>query len=262
MAFATFSRDPLEVPIVATAVHNGHELRPEVEELMLLDADTRLREEDPFTDFFAAAFEAFAVVHRSRFEVDLNRVRDRALYSEPDDAWGLDLWRGDLPAQVRSESLRLYDQFYADLTRLLDEVVAAHGGFVLYDLHSYNHRRGGADFATAPEAENPAVNVGTGSVPGGWNKVSGAFIEEMSRHRQGDNILDVRENVKFRGQRLAGWVHEHYGKVACALAIELKKTWMDEWTGTVDSTAQQELRDALLATVGPVTEAWRSIAGQ
>lgn len=262
MRFATFSLGATEVPVVATAVHNGHLLRPEVEELMLLDADSRLREEDPFTDFFAAAFEVSAIVHRSRFEVDLNRVRGKAVYGQPEDAWGLDLWRGELPEEVVTESLRLYDHFYADLGRLLNEVVAAHGGFVLYDLHSYNHRRDGAGSATAPAAENPAVNVGTGSMPSAWSKVAGTFIEEMSHHRQGDKILDVRENVKFRGQRLAGWVHEKYGQVACALAIELKKTWMDEWTGTVDTTAQRKLREALLATVGPVSEAWRTIVGQ
>ncbi len=36
-------------PIVATAIHNGHDVRPEVRELLAISEEDRLREEDPFT---------------------------------------------------------------------------------------------------------------------------------------------------------------------------------------------------------------------
>ena len=64
--------------IIATSVHAGHDLRPEVQDLMVLDEATRLREEDPFTDRIAAVAPARVVVHRSRFETDLNRIREKA----------------------------------------------------------------------------------------------------------------------------------------------------------------------------------------
>ena len=38
-----------EGPIVATAIHDGHEVRDEVGSLLALDEAGRLREEDPFT---------------------------------------------------------------------------------------------------------------------------------------------------------------------------------------------------------------------
>ncbi|HEU4335868.1 MAG TPA: hypothetical protein VFR45_01015, partial [Nocardioides sp.] len=41
-------------PVVATSVHAGHELRPEIAEAMVLDRAERFREEDPFTDRLAA----------------------------------------------------------------------------------------------------------------------------------------------------------------------------------------------------------------
>ncbi|MGH9894592.1 MAG: hypothetical protein ACREA0_21960, partial [bacterium] len=47
MPFARFQRASSESPIVATAVHIGHAVRPEVEKYMALDAATRLRKEDP-----------------------------------------------------------------------------------------------------------------------------------------------------------------------------------------------------------------------
>ena len=173
----------------------------------------------------------------------------------------MDLWKGPLAVDVQSESLGLYDQFYTDLGKLLDETVAAHGGFVLYDLHSYNHRRSGPDAPAEPAAANPVINLGTGSLPSRWRPVADAFTATMSAQRMGTDLLDVRENVKFRGREVAAFVHKRYGDVGCALAIECKKVWMDEWTGEVDTKLQAELRNALLGTVGPVLTAWRTLAG-
>jgi N-formylglutamate deformylase len=262
--FAAFQSDPgggVGRPLVATAVHNGHEVRADVAELLALDEEIRLREEDPFTDFFATAFDTSVVVFRSRFEVDLNRSRPEAVYGNADESWNLEVWRTPLPAAVKDESLRLYDQFFADLETLLDEIVATHGGFVLYDLHSYNHRRQGPDSTPAPPAENPVVNLGTGSLPEAWQRVADTFLEVMRTHQAAGESIDARENVKFRGRHVASWVHENYGEIACALAIELKKVWMDEWTGEVDVGRQAALRHALIATVEPVTAVWRTCAG-
>lgn len=36
-------------PIIGTAIHDGHLIRPDIASLMALSADQRLREEDPFT---------------------------------------------------------------------------------------------------------------------------------------------------------------------------------------------------------------------
>jgi len=261
--FAAFRRDPggPGLPLVATAVHNGHEVRADVTKLLALDEGTRLREEDPFTDFFATAFGTSVVVLRSRFEVDLNRSRQEAIYGNADEAWNLEVWKKPLPAAMKDESLRLYDRFFADLQTLLDDVVATYGGFVLYDLHSYNYRRQGPDSAPAPPEENPVVNLGTGSLPEAWRGVADTFLDVLRTHELAGVSIDARENVKFRGRHVASWVHENYGEIACALAIELKKVWMDEWTGEVDVQRQAALRHALLATVEPVTAVWRTCAG-
>ncbi|HJU81559.1 MAG TPA: N-formylglutamate amidohydrolase [Acidimicrobiia bacterium] len=262
MPFATFERSPTELgAVVATAIHNGHDLRPEVESHMALDPATRLREEDPFTDFFAAPFPDSVIVHRSRFEVDLNRPREIAVYADAEESWGLEVWSSPLPAPIREESLRLYDGFYHDLGGWLDEIVHTRGGFVLYDLHSYNHRRDGPAAAPAPPEENPVVNLGTGSLPARWRQVAEAFCESMARQFVGGEAIDARQNVKFRGRQLAAWVNERYRANGCALAIELKKVWMDEWSGEPFQLIQKELRAALLATVDPITEAWRAVAG-
>lgn len=122
---------------------------------------------------------------------------------------------------------------------------------MLYDIHSYNHRRPGPESSPEPEIDNPQVNLGTGTLPGRWRQVADAFLTSMGA------TIDVRENVKFRGRAVAAFVHEKFGDVGCALAIEFRKSFMDEWTGEVDGLALKHLAVALGETRGPVWEAQR-----
>lgn len=245
--FSTVGRSAL--PLVCTAIHAGHELRPEVAAAVVLDEPTRLREEDPFTDRLTAAGGVPVVVHRSRFEVDLNRPRDGAVYTTPDTAWGLDVWGGTPPEGLVERSLALYDGFYAEMGDLMDEL-AQQGPFLVLDLHSYNHRRDGADGPAAPVAENPEVNLGTGTVDlDRWAPVAEGFMEALGRQQVAGHRLDVRENVRFRGGQLSRWVNERYDGRGVALAVELKKVFMDEWTGVPDEVHLGSLLDALRAAV-------------
>ena len=238
--------------LVATAIHNGHDLRPETAAEMVLDEPTRRREEDPYTDVIGAAAPARVVVHHSRFEVDLNRPRDSAVYRTPADCWDLEVWRSSpLSEDVAERSLAQYDAFYADLGERLD-VVAARGPFVVYDVHSYNHRREGED---ADADENPEVNLGTGTVDPVFAPVVASFADTLRGQVVQGHHLDVRENVKFEGRALAWWVHERYAGRGVCLALEFKKTFMDEWTGGADHAHLAELQRALAATHAPVLDA-------
>lgn len=241
--------------LVTTAVHAGHQLRPEIAASLLVDERARRREEDPFTDLIAEpSSRSRVVVHRSRFEVDLNRPRDRAVYRTPDDAWHLPLWStGELDAALLVTSLAGYDQFYAELAERLDRL-AAGGPFVVFDVHAYNHRRGGPDAVASPAAGNPEVNVGTGSLHPRFRPVVAAFIDALAS-RPGAGGLDVRENVRFRGGELARWVHRRYPAIGCVLAVDFKKTFMDEWTGEPDLPRVAVLADALAGTAAPVLSA-------
>jgi len=240
--------------VVAVAIHAGHDLRADVQELVTLDDATRLREEDPYTDRLTAVAGTRVVSHRSRFEVDLNRPRNGAVYREPKHAWGLEVWREPLPPAVAQRSLEVYDAFYAALADVLDRL-QARGPFVVLDLHSYNHRRESPTAPPAPQADNPEVNVGTGSLPRDqWGPVVDRFIEDLAGARVRGRRLDVRENVRFRGGHLSQWVHQHYADRGCALAIELKKTFMDEWTGDVDDDHLGQLASALRSTIPGLAE--------
>lgn len=237
-------------PIVAVAIHAGHALRPEVAERMRLTDAERLREEDPFTDEWTKIADTRVVAHRSRFEVDLNRPREGAVYAKPEQSWGLEVWTGRLPAAVIERSLEIRERFYAMFEALLEEKRRRYGRFVVYDIHSYNHRREGVEGAFADPAGNPEVNVGTGTmVRDRWASVVDRFMADLRAFGSGEQALDVRENVKFRGGYLSQFVHERFPDAGCALAIEFKKVFMDEWTGMPNEARIAWLREALASTV-------------
>ena len=91
-------------PVLATAIHNGHTVRADIEALMAISAEERLREEDPFTEFVTRDVPNRIVFHRSRFEIDLNRPREGAVYLSPEQAWGLDIWK-QRPAGRRNRTV-------------------------------------------------------------------------------------------------------------------------------------------------------------
>jgi hypothetical protein len=239
-----------EGPLVAVALHHGHQVRDEVIRHLALDEVTRLREEDPLTGEWTAVAPHRIVVNRSRFEMDLNRPRDKAVYRRPEDAWGLEVWKPGTPDKLFERSLAQYDAFYAEMRELFDALVRTHGRFLVLDIHSYNHRRGGSDGPLADPAGNPQVNVGTGTMDRArWAPVVDRFIAELSSADfPGDSLegpLDVRENVRFFGGNFPRWIHEQYPETGCALALEFKKIFMDEWTGQADRRLMGAIHVAL-----------------
>jgi len=238
-----------EGPLVAAAIHSGHAIRPAVVEHLALDEAERLREEDPFTEELAALAPTHIIGRRSRFEVDLNRPPEKAVYLEPADAWGLTVWRGRLPDALVAESLAHYDMFYATVRALLEQLLTQHKRIVVLDVHSYNHRRNGAASPIDDEAANPEVNIGTGSMDGAvWGGVVDRLIADLRACKAAGRPLDVRENVRFRGGHFPQWIHATFPEQVCAIAIEFKKTFMDEWTGEVYPPRFEALKGALLST--------------
>lgn len=242
-------------PLVAAAIHSGHAIRGEVAELLALDDDERLREEDPFTDRWTRVAANRLIVQKSRFEVDLNRPRKKAVYISPEDAWGLQVWRFAPPQSLIGASLAIYDAFYKDLHRFLRGLVERHERVVVYDLHSYNHRRNGPDEEPADPELNPEINVGTSTMyRRRWVTVVDCFLKDLqSFHFQGRH-LDVRENVKFFGGHFSEWIHEEFPGSVCVLSIEVKKMFMDEWTGQPDTESVEAVKQAIQSTVDGVLE--------
>jgi N-formylglutamate deformylase len=248
-----WSIDAGDGPIVATAIHSGHELRPDVAEWLAIPEADRLREEDPLTGIWTTVGDSSIRVYRSRFEVDLNRPREKAIANDPADAWGLEVWRETPPPHVIERSLKQYDRFYSDVGKLLDILIERWNSVLVLDLHSYNHRRAGPDQPGGSVVKNPEVNVGTGTMDRDrWASLVDAFIAALRSQTYQRRQLDVRENVKFQGGFFPRWLHSTYPEKVCVLSLEFRKFFMDEWSATANVMALEELRVALRNTANAV----------
>jgi len=241
--------------IAAVALHDGHDVRQEVADLMVISEADRWREEDPFTAAWTTIADTQIVVKRSRFELDLNRSREKAVYINSRDAWGLKVWRSVPPPEIIARSLAEYDAFYANLERVFRDLERRHGRFVVFELHTYNHRRLGQKAEPADPKYNPEINLGTATLDRDrWHPVIDSFLADLRNFDYLGRKLDVRENIKFYGGHFPTWVHQKFPNSACVLSIEVKKFFMDEWTNEVDIEQLEAIRHALQSTVPGILE--------
>lgn len=218
-------------PLIATAIHDGHHTRDSLQEIFNLNDSERLREEDPFTAKWLNFTDNRIIVHHSRFEADINRPRAKAVYVNPEDVWGLKVWKEAPTKEMLSASISVYDGFYERAKEYFDSLFRLHDKLVVFDIHSYNHRRE-AENKQADVDKNPEVNLGTQNMNRQkWQPTVNALLESFQSFDYDGRHLDVRENVKFKGGYFGQWLYQQYGDKIAPISIEFKKFFMDEWTG-------------------------------
>ncbi|MCB5261382.1 MAG: N-formylglutamate amidohydrolase [Candidatus Cloacimonetes bacterium] len=229
-------------PVLALAIHNGHRLPEALLPYTQISAEDRFREEDPHTGSIANRYANHIILETSRFAVDLNRSPEKAVYQNPEDAWGLVVRNGVLPHSVLSGLLYSYQNWYTTLRYQLERMLERHPVVIVLDLHSYNHRRGGPDAPPDPQEKNPDIILGRSNLPEGYYH----FIEDLRQRLDGQSFawgsLDVRCDVKFPGGHLPRFLNDRYpGKVIC-VAVEFKKIFMDEHSGVLNPVRLDSLR--------------------
>jgi N-formylglutamate amidohydrolase len=233
-------------PLITTAIHAGHLLHPRALDNMVVPETHRLYEEDPFTDLLAKSCSSNVIVSLSRFCVDLDRPREKAVYLSPEDAWGLNVWRQRPRQPFITTMVDIHQAFFKDLKSLINEKVVQHGRCVVLDLHSYNHRRLGPDAQPDSDHKNPEINIGTEHLDKNiWGGTLDRFVEAMKGCPGSEGLTDVRENVKTGGGHLSQWVNLNWPGTVFCLTLEFRKSFMDEWSGKLDPEAFERLQRIL-----------------
>jgi N-formylglutamate amidohydrolase len=252
-----------EIPIIATAIHSGHFVRPEVADQLKISEIDRLREEDPYTSGWTEISESRIICNKSRFEVDLNRTRDKAVYISPEDAWGLDVWETEPSISLINDSLAYYDKFYQEVKQLILDIKNQYGYFVALDLHSYNYLRNGPKNPPANPSLNPDINIGTDSIINvRWKPLIKRFIAELRNASYLNHQLDIRENIKFKGGNFPRWINTTFADSGCAIAVEVKKIFMNEWTGVLYKKRYNAIKKVLASTIPGMVEGLQIIKEQ
>jgi len=207
------------VSYVCGAVHDGHQFRKELWDNCLHTEYDRWFEEDPCTKEFVKSHPIVIAGCDSRFEYDLNRDPDNAIY---EDAWGKKLWKNPLPENDKELSLQKHHNFYKVVHALIAKLEEKFGAVVVYDMHSYNWRRW--------EREVPVINLGTANID------NTRYGESVEAWRSSLSELELPHEIKatskindtFQGNGyFLKYITKNF-KNTLVLATEFKKIYCDE----------------------------------
>jgi len=237
------------VPYICGAVHDGHHFRKELWEKCIHTEYERWYEEDPCTREMVQSHPIVIAGRDSRFEYDLNRDSENAIY---DDAWGKKLWKLPLTDEEKEVSLKKHIAFYTVVDALVAKLENIYGKVIVFDMHSFNRKRW--------NREIPTWNLGTDNID---NKRFGDVVESWRRKLAEITFLeriksDAKINDTFQGN---GYFLKHitkHFKNTLVLATEIAKVYCDEETGIVYPeivrTVEQQLIDLIPRQVAEFME--------
>ena len=230
------------IPYVCASLHSGHKMREELIPLLNLEEHERWYEEDPETDKLIESFPIQIIARDSRFEYDLNRSPEEAVYTS---AWGKNVWRQPVPADEKRVSIRKHANFYRVCHALIEKIEQLFGGCLIYDIHSFNHRKKG-DFL-------PVFNIGTEHIDiSRYTDIIHTWKRELQKITIPNLTTEVQENMVFNGR---GYFLRYItGQLqnTLVLATEIRKIYCNEETGElyplVITSISNGLKKAVLHT--------------
>lgn len=208
------------VPYVCGAVHDGHQFRKTLWDNCLHTEYERWYEEDPETKNMVISHPIILAGCDSRFEYDLNRAPETAIYN---DAWGKQLWKTPLPDTERQKSLEKHNAFYKVVHSLIQKIESKFGIAIVYDMHSYNWKRW--------DREVPTWNLGTANID------NNRFGEDIEAWRQSLSELQLPNGIKstskindtFQGNGFfLKFITQNFQNTL-VLATEIAKVYCDEY---------------------------------
>ena len=211
-------------PYVCGAVHDGSQFRKSLWENCLHSEYDRWYEEDPCTKEMVQSHPVVIAGCDSRFEYDLNRGPDTAIY---EDAWGKKLWRDPLPETEKEHSLRKHSAFYQVTHALMSKIESKYHRAIVFDMHSYNWKRW--------DREVPVWNLGTTNID---NERFGGLVEswrkklaDMDLPNGINTTAGINDTFYGKGYFLK-YITDHF-KNTLVLATEIAKVYCDEYSGII-----------------------------
>ena len=211
-------------PYICAAVHDGHQFRKSLWDNCLHTEYDRWYEEDPCTSEMVASHPIVLSGCDSRFEYDLNRPPDGAIYS---DAWGKPLWKTPLSAAEYDHSMRKHASFYSVVHALVEQIEGKYGKAIVFDMHSYNWKRW--------DREVPTWNLGTSNIDNErFGEIVTAWQQKLETIKLPNSIKsDCKINDTFQGNGFfLKYITTTFGNTL-VLATEIAKVYCDELTAII-----------------------------
>jgi len=229
------------VHYVCGAVHDGHQFRKDLWDNCLHTEYERWYEEDPETKNMVISHPILIAGMDSRFEYDLNRAPETAIYV---DAWGKQLWKKPLPDQERQKSLNKHHSFYKVVNALISKIEEKFEICVVYDMHSYNWKRW--------DRAVPTWNLGTSNVDQTrFNEDINSWSESLGKLQLPGGIQSTSKiNDTFQGNGyFLKFISQNFQNTL-VLATEIAKVYCDEYDyimyPEVVASVEKQLRTRLV----------------
>ncbi|WP_190808812.1 N-formylglutamate amidohydrolase [Flagellimonas sp. S3867] len=211
-------------PFVCGAVHDGHHFRRSLWENCLHTTYERWYEEDPCTKQFVQSFPIVIAGCDSRFEYDLNRPPETAIF---DTAWGKQLWKNPLPEDEKQHSQKKHSNFYRVVQALMGKLESKFQNTLVFDMHSYNWKRW--------DREVPVWNLGTTNIDNGrYGNLVELWRSMLQNVKLPNGITSTAKiNDTFQGNgHFLKFITKNF-KNTLVLATEISKIYCDELTGII-----------------------------
>lgn len=228
------------VPYICTAIHAGHGFGEPYKAKSLINDKNRLREEDPYTDRLIDSFPITITALNSRFQYDLNRSNHSCIYNQ---AWGEAVWQSPLTPREIQDSLEKHDSYYKMLSKLINVIENKFGGCLIFDLHSYN-------WQIRQYEKAPVFNLGTYFVDiKKWSGVIKRLQEDLSNIELPNIESNFMLDKVFQGKGYqAEFIRNNFSKTLL-LPIEIKKVFMDEYSGELYPLVFEKLQEGIHAAI-------------
>lgn len=211
-------------PYICGAVHDGHQFRKSLWENCLHTEYDRWYEEDPCTKEMIQSHPIVIAGCDSRFEYDLNRAPETAIYS---DAWGKKLWKNPLPEEECALSLRKHTNFYKIVQALVAKVESKYGKALIFDMHSYNWKRW--------DREVPTWNLGTSNIDNNrFGVLASSWSNKLGAMKLPNGIKSTSKiNDTFQGNGyFLKYISQNFNNTL-VLATEIAKVYCDEYKAII-----------------------------
>ena len=238
------------VPYVCGAVHDGHQFRKALWEICLHSEYERWYEEDPCTKQMVESHPIVIAGCDSRFEYDLNRTPDTAIYT---DAWGKRLWKIPLATDAKKLSLQKHHNFYQVVQALIEKLESKYKKVLVFDMHSYNWKRW--------DREVPTWNLGTANIDSSrFCDIALSWSAKLGQMQLPNSIKSTsRINDTFQGNGyFLKYITQNFTNTL-VLATEIAKVYCDELSGVIYPEVVQSVEKQLKELIPLQSQEFQSI---
>ncbi|MFH1263472.1 MAG: N-formylglutamate amidohydrolase [Pseudomonadota bacterium] len=235
-------------PLIGLAVHAGSRIREELQSKMGIEAEERKYDEDTYSDYFIADFPVQLIGLDSRYEYDVDRKREQAIYLKPFQCWGRKVWQTPPTKEEMEISYQKYDEAHELIDFFVNESIMKFGKATVLDVHTYSHKR---PLYGARTSTLPVFNVGTTKLDRkSHTKAIDQLLADLKGVQLNGAAVTVAENDVFKGDGAIISALAPKYPAALIVPLDIKKVFMDETSGKVDETIAQQIRASLAPIIG------------